>query len=315
MFSFLALGKRMKISLSDLLWWSFKFCVCLGLLFKRVTWHGKEICNPGSLGMWLSSLRSPVEHANLTIHLSHPHWTPRHFTLSDTLKMSSTVSDASVVYLRAGSAYVLIWTLYAWARTFSLPSFPLQATNVGAREREILEQHHIDAAKPESRWQLMPGHWCYWSEGRKGFAWRHFQRLQRLFKESKEGEVLAVRLGKEPVCPIHCPSNTVDSKVAPVKERSWRAIGARDGQTHPMEERRLWMPLVVRIGLQPCDGFPQEAGRWNSFKACKEGEGKKKTPQTPNINQPPPPQPHQKIIPFEHCCLWLHRNSRLPSHS
>lgn len=66
------------------------------------------------------------------------------------------------------------------------------------------------------------------------------------------------------VWPIHCPSNTVDSKVAPVKETRWRGIGtreARDGQTHPMEDRRLWTPSMVRTRLQPCDGFPQEAGR------------------------------------------------------
>lgn len=86
------------------------------------------------------------------------------------------------------------------------------------------------------------------------------RRLQRPLRERKEGEMLAIRLGKEPVWPIHCPNNTVDSKLTPVKERSWRGIGG-DGQTHPMEERRLWMPSVVRTRLQPCDGFPQEAGR------------------------------------------------------
>lgn len=97
----------------------------------------------------------------------------------------------------------------------------------------------------------------------EGFCFEAFPGgwLRRPLKESKEGDMLAARLGKEPVWPIHCPSNAVDSKVAPVKERSWRGIGVRDGQTHPMEDRRLWMPSMVRTRLQPCDGSPQEAGR------------------------------------------------------
>lgn len=142
-FYFLVLGKRVKISLSGSLWGSFKFSVYLGLPFKRVTRDGKEICNPASLCMQLSSLRAPVVHADPTTQLSHPPQKPRDFTLSETLKICPTLSDASVVYLRAGSAHVLIRTLYVWAWPSSLPSFPLQATNVGVREREILAQHHL----------------------------------------------------------------------------------------------------------------------------------------------------------------------------
>lgn len=152
MFSFLALGKRVTMSLSGSLWWSFKFCVCLGLLYKRVTRDGKEICNPGPPVMWLSSLRAPVEHADPTTQLSHPPQTPTYFMLSNAQRMSPTLSDAPVVYLRGGSAYVLIWSLYAWSWSSSFPSFPLQATNVGSRERgKYWNSIILDAAEPESQ--------------------------------------------------------------------------------------------------------------------------------------------------------------------
>lgn len=117
----------------------------------------------------------------------------------------------------------------------------------------------------------------------EGFCLEAFPRgLQRPLRECKEGDILAVKLGKEPVWQIHCPSNPIDSKVAPVKKGSWRGIWAKVWQTHLMEERRLWMPSVTRTGLQSCDGFPQEAGRWNLFKACKEeGKQTKTNPRKP----------------------------------
>ena len=74
--------------------------------------------------------------------------------------------------------------------------------------------------------------------------------LQRPLKESKERELLAVGLGEEPVWPIHCPRNTVESEVAPVKEKSWSRIGTREAvPTHGTEE--AVDALGGKRGLQP----------------------------------------------------------------
>lgn len=64
-------------------------------------------------------------------------------------------------------------------------------------------------------------------------------------------------------------ANPVDSKVWLLRTRAIGKGRANDGQTHLNDERKLWIPLAVRTGLQTCDRFLQGARRCNSFKACK----------------------------------------------
>jgi len=82
---------------------------------------------------------------------------PRYRDIShyQTLKMSPTMCDASVVYMRARSAYVLIWTLCTHRHGHL--HFPASLCC-----QQMLEQGRgkywnsiiLDAAKPESWWWL-----------------------------------------------------------------------------------------------------------------------------------------------------------------
>lgn len=217
MFSFPAFGNRVEISLSGSLWWSFKFSVCLEFLFTKIIWDENKIGNSGFLG-WLSSLRIAVEHADLTTQLSHPPWLPNYLTLSDTLKMSPMVSDVSVVYLRAGSAYVLIWTsCIAWAFISQLPFISNKCWGKGEGNTE---EHH-----PWCRWtrvpgQLTPGHRCYCENRGRVSLGGYSRGLQSLLRE-----MLSVRQGEEPVWQLHHPSQLCRQQgVTPVKESSCRRI-------------------------------------------------------------------------------------------